>query len=523
MRFRLKAWLEFSSSIGEYTRDLAQMIKEVNEGVLIKGATDANEAARVSSWTIHGNKVLLEIVSGKGVRAHDGLLRIRRYLAQALGSKFKIGLRRVHVEVLEVEVPSLALSIEEVKQKLEGIAEVMATGDKFTVTFRNLSEEDLEDRVIDRALRKLIKEEKRKAKREEGVELVPYGFVLRRSAEKFILFTSEVAQEAERLGWIKRFPARGQWIFTAPMTSLISAIRNIIVDNICKPLGFQEWIFPRLIPFEVLKKLSTYVEHLPEGMFYVCAPPRDPKAFEEFKREFVLRRKIRADILKEILELPSYVLDAIQCAPFYQFFSGELVKVESLPVKVYDYAGGWTWRNEGGGVEGLARTNEFLRLEMVYLGVPEQVVELRDKVVERTIEVIDKVLDLEWRLTVGAPFYLSQEEASRRLVDISTSSKIPALDVECYLPYRGGREASEWLEVSACNVHMTHYVDSFKIKEVKGRELWTGCVGHGLTRWATAFLAQKGFDFDSWPKEVKERIGSLPPPITTLTWPSKIE
>ncbi|MEM4700314.1 MAG: aminoacyl--tRNA ligase-related protein [Candidatus Nezhaarchaeales archaeon] len=517
MRFRLKGWLEFSSSVENYIGDLALIIEEINASLLTKGAADLKEAAKVSSWTVKDDKLFLEIVSGRGVRAHDGLLRIRKHLAQVMGLKFRIGLRKVYVEVLEAEVPSPAFGLEEVKQKLKGIADVIKVDDGLVVMFRNLSEEDLEDRVVDRALRGIMRAEKV----EEGAKLVPYGFVLRRSAEKPIIFTGEVAQEAERLGWIKRFPARGQWIFTAPMTSLISAIRGVIIDYICKPLGFQEWVFPRLIPFEVLKKLATYVEHLPEGMFYVCAPPRDPKVFEEFKREFALRRKIRADLLKEILEQPSYVLDAIQCAPFYQFFSGEMVRAEDLPVKVYDYAGGWTWRNEGGGVEGLARTNEFLRLEMVYLGTPEQVVELRDKIVEKVIEVVDKVLDLEWRLTVGAPFYLSQEEACKKLVDISESSKIPALDVECYLPYRGDRETSEWLEISACNIHMTHYVDSFKIKGAKGEELWTGCAGHGLTRWTTALLAQKGFDFDKWPKEIKERIGSLPSPITTLTWPLK--
>lgn len=517
LRFRLKAWLEFSSSIENYVGDLALIVEEVNASLLTKGATDLREAAKVSSWSVRGDRLFLEIVSGRGVRAHDGLLRVRKYLAQAIGLKFRVGLRKVHVEVLEVEVPSPALDFEEIEQKLRGVAEVLKEGSKLIITFRDLSEEDLEDRVVDRALRGIMRVEKV----EEEARLVPYGFVLRRSAEKPMAFAGEVAQEAERLGWIKKFPARGQWIFTAPMTSLISTIRGIIIDYVCKPLGFQEWVFPRLIPFEVLKKLSTYVEHLPEGMFYVCAPPRDPKAFEEFKREFALRRKIRADLLKEILEQPSYVLDAIQCAPFYQFFSEEIVKVNDLPVKVYDYAGGWTWRNEGGGVEGLARTNEFLRLEMVYLGTPEQVVELRDEIVEKVIEVVDKVLDLEWRLTVGAPFYLSQEEAGKRMVDISKSSKIPALDVECYLPYRGDRETSEWLEISACNVHMTHYVSSFRIKEAKGEELWTGCAGHGLTRWATALLAQKGFDFDKWPEEVKRRIGSLPPPTTTLTWPLK--
>ena len=515
MRFRLKGWLEFSSSIEAGTDEVAKLIEDANSRLLVKGSPSVDEAARVESWKVEGKRLYLEVVSGKGVRAHDGLLRLRKHLAQALGLKLRAGLRKVFVESLEVILAKPSLSLEEARSKLKGVAEVEALEGGLFVVFRGLGESELEGRVVDRALRMLMKAEELEA----GAKLVPYGYVLRSSAEKPMLFTGEVAQEAERLGWIKRFPARGQWILTGPMTALISSLRDILIDEICKPLGFQEWIFPRLLPFTVLERLSAYVEHLPEGMFYVCSPPRDPKAFDDFKREFALRRELRADLLKEVLEPPSYVMDAVQCPPFYQFFSGELVRVEDLPVKVYEWAGGWTWRNEAGGVEGLARTNEFLRLEMVYLGTPDQVVEIRDEVVERTIEVLDKVLDLEWRLSVGAPFYLSQEAARERLVDISSSSKIPALDVECYLPYRGSRESSEWLEVSSCNVHGRHYVDSFRIREARGREIWTGCVGHGLTRWATAFLAQKGFNFEDWPKEVRERIGVLPPAMETLTWP----
>ncbi len=515
MRFKLKGWLEFSSSLEPAVEELRKLFEEANATVLLKGSPSEEEGAKVVDWSVEGPRLQLEVVSGRGVRAHDGLLRLRKMLAQRLGSRFRVGLRKVMVEELRVELPETSKGVEEARKLLEGVAEVGGLERGLLLVFRGLSEGDLEDRVVDRAVKLLMPERVE----EVGVKLVPYGFVLKTSTPKRILFTRDVAEEAEKLGWIKRFPARGQWILTAPMASLVGALRSIIIDYVCKPLGFQEWIFPRLLPFAVLEKLSTYVEHLPEGMFYVCAPPRDPKVFEPFKREFWLRRVLRADLLKEILEPPSYVLDAVQCPPFYQFFSGELVKAEDLPVKVYDYAGGWTWRNEAGGVEGLARTNEFLRMELVYLGTPEQVVEIRDAVLERTLEVVDKVLDLEWRLTVGAPFYLSQEAARERLVDISSSSRIPALDVECYLPYRGSREESDWLEISACNVHLKHYVDSFKIREAKGRELWTGCVGHGLTRWATALLAQKGFNFDDWPPELKKRIGALPPPTRTLTWP----
>jgi seryl-tRNA synthetase len=156
-------------------------------------------------------------------------------------------------------------------------------------------------------------------------------------------------------------------------------------------------------------------------------------------------------------------------------------------------------------------------MEMVFLASPEEVVEIRNKVTEKSIELIDKILDMEWRLVAGAPFFLSSEEASKSLIDISSLDKIPTLDIEVYLPYRGERDKAEWLEITAATVHRDYYVKAFKIREAKNREIWTGCVGHGLTRWAAGFLARHGFNFEDWPREVKDRIGELPQPPRTVT------
>lgn len=519
MRFKLKAFIEFSAPVEFAKNDVDEALASASS-LLVKGAPkgEEEEGAKVVNWLLTGNKLKLELVSGRYVRAHDALLRLKKFLAERLGGKLKVGIRNLVIDEYEISIPESEVASGVDAQSIIGSMGIARLkGPSLVLTLQGLTERDILDRVIDRALKLLIRPKVAPPTPKET--LVSFGFVLKSSPPKPIKFKGEVSEVAEKLGWIKKFPARGQWIMTAPMTALLKAIKDLIVNKICIPLGFQEWFFPRLLPMSILEKLSTYVEHLPEGMFYVCTPPRDPKAFEEFKKEYTLRRTLRTDLLKSILPPPSYILDAIQCPPFYQFFSGELVKVESLPIKVFDYMGGWTWRNEAGGVEGLARTNEFWRMEMVYLGTPDQVVEIRDKIAEATIKLVDEDLELEWRLTVGAPFYLAPEEAKKRTVDISSSKSIPALDVECYLPYRGSREEGEWLEISACNIHMQHYVKAFKIKEVKGRELWTGCTGHGLTRWATAVLAQHGFNFYEWPKALQSIIKELPQPIKTVTWP----
>lgn len=515
LRIELEGYLELTTEVSSIASQISELIREANgkfrESIQTK---EASEAAIIVEYGGEGRRLRIKIISGSRLRAHDAFLRFKNMLVEKLGQSMKVGVRDVFIDKLVVKISGEHVGRQAAEEKLKGAAEISAEDDSLVLIFRNLSDHDIRDRIVDRAIRLVREKEKSE---EEAERLAPFGTLLRKGIEKTYLFGGEISAEAERLGWAKRYPGRGQWIFTGPMTALLRTLSEMLIDYVAKPLSFQEWMFPRLMPFEVFRKLSTYVEHLPEGLFYVCAPPRDQSAFEEFKREYILRKELRKDLLKNILEEPGYVLEAVQCPPFYQYFSEEIVRLEDLPIKVFDVLGGWTWRNEAGGIEGIVRTNEFWRMEMVFLASPEEVIEIRNKVTELSIELIDKVLDMEWRLVAGAPFFLSPEEASKRLIDVSSLDKIPTLDIEVYLPYRGMRDKAEWLEITAATVHRDYYVKAFKIKEAKNRDLWTGCVGHGLTRWAAGFLARHGFDFDNWPKEVKNKIKQLPKTPKTVT------
>ena len=515
LRFELEGYIELTAEVEEVMEDVTEAVREANEAFKRSVREEPSETAVIMEYGGEGRTLRLKILSGRGVRAHDALLRFKNILAGKIGPRRRVGVRDVVAETLKVWIAGGHVGRGKAEELLKGVAEVGEDEGRLLLTFRNLTDRDIRDRVVDRAIRMVrVKEE---AVAAEAEKLAPFGTILKRGVEKPFKFGGDVATEAERLGWAKRYPGRGQWIFTPPLTALLRAISELIIEKVAEPLGFEEWMFPRLMPMEVFKKLSTYVEHLPEGLFYVCAPPRDPAAFEEFKREYALRREVRTDLLKEILEPPGYVMEAVQCPPFYQFFSGEIVRLEDLPVKAFDLLGGWTWRNEAGGVEGLVRTNEFWRMEMVFLASPEEVTEIRNKVTDLTVELVDKELDMEWRMVAGAPFFLSPQEAARRMIDVSNIDKVPTLDVEVYLPYRGERDKAEWLEITAASVHRDFYVKNFRIKEAKGRPIWTGCVGHGITRWAAGFLARHGFNFDDWPKAVKEKIGELPEPPKTVT------
>jgi len=77
-------------------------------------------------------------------------------------------------------------------------------------------------------------------------------------------------------------------------------------------------------------------------------------------------------------------------------------------------------------------------------------------------------------------------------------------------------EDGEWLEFQNMSVNGDKYPKGFNVKSQGNKELWSGCSGIGLERWASAFYAQKGLDADGWPEAFREIVGELPEGIRFL-------
>lgn len=472
----------FSKDIENFEKEIEKIVKNI-------------EFAEVRKIEFEGSELKIEFRTQK-VNGADAILRIKNILAKKL-EKFGVGVRGINTEIKA----KIKGNFEQIRKKI-GNVKIEKEGENAVLTFENITQKELKQRVVQNVL-KLVKEEEIE---EEGK--VAYGFVIKRSRKKKMFFNEDPAKYFEEKGYAVKYPGKGQWTFKNKMITLLRTFEGVIIERILKPMKFEEWIFPRLVPLEVMAKMPNYFGHLPQGMFYVCAGGRDPKEFEEFANDFKMRKKPNKEILKKILPPPNYVLDPAQCTNFYQAFEGKKMRKEELPIKVYE-RGGWTWRNEGGGVAGLARTNEFWRLEVVYMGYPEQVMKIRRELLERTLKIAEEIFDLEWKIVVGAPFYATPEKEGKKIIDIRDPERVETYDLEAYLPYRGDRE-KEWLEIAAFNVHGGKEGDpfarNFRLKDVNGNYLWTGCTGYGITRWITAFLAQKGFDEKNWPEKVREEI-----------------
>ncbi len=525
MRLELEADVEFALSREVEPEDIEEtveeFVREANDDLLQRGVPEGKEGGEIREWEVSRDAVRMVIRGTRYLRPHEAAMRVRKRLAETLGRKHRVGVRDLRIERYLVRMEF----DEEVPDDLGYIPvadEVRVDGSTVELEFRELEEDLLRRHVVDRVIRLVRWAVEVGEELPERVTKLEPGTVVDESGPREILFEGDVTEEAKRRGWVKEFPGRGQWIYSPPMAALLEALRDFFLENVTRKLGFEPALFPKLVPLEVMFRMR-YLHGLPDGMYYVCPPKRDPELFDDFKRELYVWNELNEETLsslKEKLRDPGFVLAPAQCEAFYELLRGEVLDADELPIKLYDCSG-WTYRWEGGAAKGLERVNEFQRIEHVWIAEPEDAEEIREELLEATKRAADE-LELEWRVVVSDdPFYLEGRLLEDRDIELPD---VPTYEFEVYLPFKGDRDSEDaWVSVGSFNVHGEHFVDGFGIKERSDRTLFTGCAGLGLTRWMVGLLAQKGFEIENWPepivKRIEERFGGLPEVPKTVTWP----
>lgn len=543
MKFTLQGKILFSKEADEAQEEVEEFIKQANQELFLKGIPQdqLDDASQIVEWTLDGNTLNLKIVSGTRGRAHDALLRLKKPLTGLLGPKYHIGVRKIHVDNYEIEIalPKEPEVDEDTGMVKKGEIDLWATvvdkiidmpyvshseiiKNKLLVRFEDLNESELRKHVVDRVL-KFIKESVETGPEgpEKTLEVtkpsdiltkqvtkIEPGTVVSSSPKQEFFFKGDATEEAAKRGWVKKFPGKGQWFYGPQLIALQRAMEEIFLEKLVYKMDFTECMWPKLIPIPVMNKMR-YLEGLPEGMYYCSAPKRDPEVFEKFKQELVINKDVPIPLLKQGLKDPSYVLAPAQCEPFYEFFSHEVIDEEELPIKFFDRSG-WTYRWEAGGAKGLDRVHEFQRIELVWLGTPEQVEEIRDATLHISEEMANE-MELEWYTEVGDdPFYLEGRKTEERGIEFPD---VPKYEMRLVAPTQ-----DKGVAVISANIHGTHFIEGFSIKEAHNHRIWTGCTGVGISRWIFGFLAQKGFDKENWPDQVVDRVKNVRMP-KVLTWP----
>jgi len=379
---------------------------------------------------------------------------------------------------------------------------------KIELFYKKLNESFIRNNNIERTI-KLIQE---KISRQYYEGKKEYHEILYTSPKQKPVWDKDPSKEMLKKGWIVRSSTKGKWIFRPQFTAILRAMEKIAINELLEPLGFQEIICTNIIDGDRIWKKTGHLEGMPMEIYYVAEPKtRNPKEWETFIDKLKITREISYEEFTKLIQIkPLQGLTYAQCPIIYWSFQKKTISNEDLPIKIFDRTQ-VSFRYESGGRHGIERVDEFHRIEPVYIGTPEQLIELRDKLMEKYRHIFNNVLEIEWRTAWVTPFYLQQ---SGKEFEQDYKQKVTGtIDFEAWLPYRGSREKSEWLEFQNLSIVGDKYTKAFNIRAQKG-ELWSGCTGIGLERWAIVFLAQKGLNPEKWPIKFRKYLPEIPKEYT---------
>ena len=270
MKFHLEASFRLSADAGKAEAAISDFFREAGP-ILQKGAPDGC-GAKITDWKLAGNRIDLVIDSDRFVRAHDALLRLRRPLSELLGKQFRIGVRGLDVNRFEIEVESERT----IEHKIPYVREIKFEGGKLLLSLDvgpsgTLGQSEIENRIPDRIISLL--EEKLQSGYGGKTE---HWELLWESPCREPKFTRDPTEEMQKEGWIKHGSSRGQWIYGPEATHVFRTFEQIVLEEIIRPLGYQEMIFPKLDTWDVWKKSGHASGCLPGDLFRL--PAQDPRS-----------------------------------------------------------------------------------------------------------------------------------------------------------------------------------------------------------------------------------------------------
>lgn len=492
MKFYLTTYLKTNKNLEELEESsyILSLIEEAKNSWKFKGVIDKEFDIKP---VIKKEKIFLKIESE--YRAHDILFRLKNILVPKLG-KMRIGIKEISAESYVVKFEPKKLPIKEIKIPF---CDVSFEGKECTVNIKRLDEDFLRENCVDRII-KLINE---KIERQYYEGKKEHWSLIWSSPKRSIEYNKDNKDpsiEMVKLGWIKQI-SKGKWFYMPQAASLMKAMKYIAVKEFAKKLKFKEVIASNIKPLDIWLK-TGHIYGMPNEIYYVATPKtRDEKYWENFKDIVKITRKIPMDELGNLTEVNSGITYA-QCPMIYHVLSNKTISESSLPIKVFEETV-VSARYESGGTHGIERVDEFHRIECVYIGRKEQLIELKEEMIECFKHIFNNILELEWRMASVTPFYM--QHSGEMHEDEEESAEKGTIDFEAYLPYRGTREESEWLEFQNLTIVGEKYIKAFNIKAQKSK-LWSGCTGIGLERWMVAFLAQHGLDQKKWPAKFKEYV-----------------
>ncbi|MDD1672853.1 MAG: serine--tRNA ligase, partial [Methanomicrobiales archaeon] len=309
MRFRLDVTIQCSGDLPpDAVRSLEGAVEEANTRLFRKGVpsgVDANEIGHIGAHEVRGDTILLNLESGPYTRVHDAILRFRKQISPMLG-EFHIGLRGLEIQSYRILLDE-GIS-RDLIPRLPFIGMVSEKGGRLEIVLL-ISASDLENRIPDRIVRLI--EEKAQARQYGGK--AEHWELTYQSPPHPRLYTRNPTEELIERKWIKHGASRGQWIYAPQTVQLFRVFEHIVEEQIIKPLGFREMIFPKLDTWDVLSR-SGHAKGVYPEIYYICTPKtRDPAYWEDIADYFKVTGEVWVEKIRERIDGPVGAMCYAQC------------------------------------------------------------------------------------------------------------------------------------------------------------------------------------------------------------------
>lgn len=276
----------------------------------------------------------------------------------------------------------------------------------------------------------------------------------------------ELTERAVKDKWLIKTPDDHFWLLAPKMTKLIKDIQQLLIDSVAKELNYDEWIFPRIIPEDAIQK-TGWLKHHPHQAFTVGTLP--------YSDNFLNR----------------YMLDPIQCVSFYNAFKDQVIE-DKLPLKIVEYLGGWTYRNESiNDSDGFFKSKTFLRVEFITIGNERDVITLRNAILKKGLKILNTTYGLDLDKAKGDSCFIESPKNDDKHYNIIGSQVTDTTETIDIIYKR--KDPAEFLELASGSIVGTHISKSFSIKSNAEKDLWSGCFGFGLNRIALVILEHSDF------------------------------
>ncbi len=182
-------------------------------------------------------------------------------------------------------------------------------------------------------------------------------------------------------------------------------------------------------------------------------------------------------------ESEQFALSPSACFHVYEHYEGQKLnnsKIITLKQNVF--------REERNKWDEIGRLRDYHVREIVFIGDQAFVKEIRQKIIEKTIDFIS-LINLEYNLSLATDSFTQPEMRRYKKIQLLKKSKY-----ELSVCTDQGDMA-----LASFNLHEQTFSRPFNIKVRGVNQTVTGCVGFGLERWVFAFISKYGFEPELWP------------------------